>query len=92
MSDYGNDLIFEIEDSGKGIPVEQQTRLFEKGVSTKMEDGHGYGLFLVATILRELHGQISLYNPQGGGGRVIVYLPKVVDTEANGVSITRFES
>lgn len=76
MSDYGNDLIFEIEDSGEGIPLEQQKRIFEKGVSTKIEDGHGYGLFLVDAILRELNGQISVHNIEGGGGRVIVYLPK----------------
>jgi two-component system CitB family sensor kinase len=92
MSDYGHDLIFEIEDSGEGIPVEQQKRIFEKGVSTKMEDGHGYGLFLVATILRELHGQINVHNLQNGGGRVIVYLPKTVDLQEKVVSVARLDS
>lgn len=81
MSDYGTDLIFEIEDSGEGIPLEQQQRIFEKGVSTKIEDGHGYGLFLVDAILRELNGQISVHNIDGGGGRVIVYLPKSTEFE-----------
>jgi two-component system CitB family sensor kinase len=92
MSDYGHDLIFEIEDSGEGIPVEQQKRIFEKGVSTKMEDGHGYGLFLVATILRELHGQINVHNLQNGGGRVIIYLPKTVDLQEKAVSVARLDS
>ncbi|MCH7881292.1 MAG: sensor histidine kinase [Proteobacteria bacterium] len=89
MSDYGNDLIFEIDDSGKGIPLENQQRIFEKGVSTKMEAGHGYGLFLVSTILKELHGQISLHNHESGGGRVIVYLPKTANLEHKAVSIER---
>jgi two-component system CitB family sensor kinase len=92
MSDYGNDLIFEIDDSGEGIPVGEQQRIFEKGVSTKMEDGHGYGLFLVSTILKELHGQISLHNHEGGGGRVIVYLPKTADLKQKAVSIQRVYS
>jgi len=37
MSDYGNDLIFEIDDSGEGIPVGEKQRIFEKGVSTKTD-------------------------------------------------------
>ncbi len=92
MSDYGNDLIFEIEDHGEGIPLAEQQRIFEKGVSTKMEDGHGYGLFLVATILQELHGQITLSNLETGGGRVIVYLPKIPGLEENADSIERLEA
>ena len=92
MSDYGNDLIFEIEDHGEGIPLAEQQRIFEKGVSSKMEDGHGYGLFLVATILQELHGQITLSNLETGGGRVIVYLPKIPGLEENADSIERLEA
>jgi len=89
MSDYGNDLIFEIDDSGEGIPIEDQQRIFEKGVSTKKGDGHGYGLFLVSTILKGLHGQISMHNHEGGGGRVIVYLPKTADLKHKAVSIEK---
>lgn len=89
MSDYGNDLIFEIDDSGEGIPVAEQQRIFEKGVSSKMEAGHGYGLFLVATILKELHGQISMQNHESGGGRVIIYLPKSANLEEKAISIGR---
>jgi len=92
MSDYGNDLIFEIDDSGEGIPVEEKQRIFEKGVSSKTDSGHGYGLYLVSTILKELHGQISLHNHESGGGRVIVYLPKVADFEAGTISIERIFS
>jgi hypothetical protein len=39
--------------------------------------------------LKELHGQISLHNHESGGGRVIVYLPKVADLEAGAISIER---
>ncbi|MCH8106039.1 MAG: sensor histidine kinase [Proteobacteria bacterium] len=92
MSDYGNDLIFEIDDSGEGIPLEDQQRIFEKGVSTKKEVGHGYGLFLVSTILKELHGQISVQNHESGGGRIIVYLPKKADLKQKSASIERIIS
>ncbi|MCP4188030.1 MAG: sensor histidine kinase [Gammaproteobacteria bacterium] len=77
MSDYGNDLIFEIDDHGEGIPDSEKQRVFEKGVSSKAETGHGYGLYLVAEIINNLGGQISINLIQTGGTRVIVYLPKV---------------
>jgi len=76
ISDYGNDLIFEIEDNGSGIPEADQNRIFDKGISSKQEAGHGYGLFLVKSILQELNGQINLEQSEGGGTRFIVYLPK----------------
>ncbi len=76
FSDYGNDLIFEIEDQGVGIAEDDQQRIFEKGFSSKTEAGHGYGLFLVKSILQDLHGQINLEHAENGGTRMIVYLPK----------------
>ncbi len=77
MSDYGNDLIFEIDDHGEGIPDSEKQRIFEKGVSSKAETGHGYGLYLVAEIINNLGGQISINLIRSGGTRVIVYLPKI---------------
>ncbi len=76
FSDYGNDLIFEIEDKGAGIALQDQQRIFEKGVSSKVEAGHGYGLYLVKSILDEFNGLINLENSESGGTRIIVYLPK----------------
>ncbi|TNF87516.1 MAG: sensor histidine kinase [Gammaproteobacteria bacterium] len=76
MSDYGNDLIFEIDDNGEGIPDREKQRIFEKGVTSKTEAGHGYGLYLVAEIIAELEGQISFSPIETGGTRVTVYLPK----------------
>ncbi len=76
MSDYGNDLIFEIDDQGEGILEINRHRIFEKGVTTKLDKGHGYGLYLVAEIIKGLGGQISVDPVETGGTRVIVYLPK----------------
>ncbi len=76
MSDYGNDLIFEIDDRGEGIADCDRQRIFEKGVTSKLDKGHGYGLYLVAEIIKGLRGQISVDAIETGGTRVIVYLPK----------------
>lgn len=80
ISDYGHDLIFEVEDNGAGIAEEDQSRIFDKGISSKKEEGHGYGLYLVKSILQELGGQINLESTESGGTRVIVYLPKKIET------------
>ncbi|SEQ02032.1 PAS domain S-box-containing protein [Amphritea atlantica] len=76
MTDLGNDLIFEIEDQGAGIPPEQQDRIFEKGFSSKNRDGHGYGLHLVKNLLDKLHGTITIESGPSEGSRFTVYIPK----------------
>jgi two-component system CitB family sensor kinase len=76
VSDYGNDLIFEIEDHGHGIAEADRQRIFDKGISSKTEEGHGYGLFLVRSILSELNGHIDLEASDSGGTRFIIYIPK----------------
>lgn len=76
MTDLGNDLIFEIEDQGPGIPLEQQEKIFEKGFSSKSYDGHGYGLHLVKNLLDKLNGTITIDSGSTGGSRFTVYIPK----------------
>ncbi|MDD1780837.1 sensor histidine kinase [Enterovibrio sp. ZSDZ35] len=76
MTDLGNDLIFEIEDEGLGIPEDQQENIFNKGVSSKQGEGHGYGLHLVRTLLLKLDGTITLEPAGECGSRFTVYIPK----------------
>ncbi len=78
MTDLGDDLIFEIEDQGPGIPETEQQRIFEKGVSSKSEQGHGLGLHLVGTLLELLGGTVEVDPGDPGGSRFTVYLPKQV--------------
>ncbi len=76
MSDYGNDLIFEIEDSGPGVAEEMKTAIFHKGVSTKQGEKRGYGLHLVTSALKVLGGGISLQHSDMGGALFIIEIPK----------------
>ena len=76
LSDYGNDLLFEVNDHGPGIPSTDQTSIFEKGFSSKPGSHHGYGLYLVKSIVDHLGGQIMLEPGEPRGTRFIVYLPK----------------
>lgn len=81
ISDFGTDLIFEVEDEGEGIDEEYETAIFKKGFSTKPDEGHGWGLYLASQIAHQLQGDILLEHPKSGGARLIVYLPKEVNRQ-----------
>lgn len=76
MSDFGNDLIFEIEDQGPSIDETEQLRIFEKGVSSKAKEGRGIGLHLVKNLLDNLGGTVTVEPASQIGSRFIVYIPK----------------
>lgn len=75
MTDAGNDLVFEIEDSGTGIPAERSEQIFKRGFTTKQND-RGQGLYLVEKALKDLGGQITLGNSDLGGALFSVFIPK----------------
>jgi len=76
MTDLGQDLIFEVEDQGAGIPEADQQKIFEKGTSTKAGEAHGYGLYLVRQFLNRWGGSVTVENLQTSGSRFTLYLPK----------------
>lgn len=77
MSDFGNDLIFEIEDSGQGVPEETAELIFNKGFSGKDGENRGYGLHLVARTLETLGGGVTVSRSEElGGALFIVEIPK----------------
>ncbi len=76
MSDFGHDLIFEIEDSGPGIDDELLDRIFEKGVSTKSGNQRGYGLYLAKKAIDTLGGTIGVGQGDWGGTRFEIIIAK----------------
>jgi len=75
VTDMGNDIVFDIEDSGGGIDPSLESKIFEKGFSTKGELHSGYGLYFVKNTLEQLGGFISL--DQGERGAIVsVHIPK----------------
>ncbi len=62
----GNKIQLSLTDNGKGIPVEQQTRIFSSSYTTKTT-GLGMGLSLVKRIVERHNSNISVTsNPQQG--------------------------
>ena len=78
MTDIGNDLVFEIEDSGSGIAADLSEIIFSRGFTTK-GDERGQGLYLVNLALTDLNGQITLSDSELGGAMFSVFIPKAKD-------------
>lgn len=76
FTDLGNDIVFEIEDSGPGVAVDEQDHIFEKGVSSKGQGRRGVGLYLVRQRLEELGGQIMVSRSGLHGALFTVIIPK----------------
>jgi len=75
MTDFGSDIVIEVEDDGVGIPQALMDDLFLSGISSK-GDGRGIGLSLIADIINALNGSITVEPGQPQGTRFTLYLPR----------------
>jgi two-component system CitB family sensor kinase len=76
ISDNGEEILIEVEDSGYGIDDEIQLDLFKRRISTKDSEERGYGLMKVAENVNDLSGSITLEQGDLGGALFIVSIPK----------------
>jgi sensor histidine kinase regulating citrate/malate metabolism len=76
MTDLGNDIIIEVEDSGPGIEEGSEDKIFERGMSTKNRPHGGVGLYLVKQALENLGGHITIGESELGGVLFTVIIPK----------------
>ncbi|WP_396134907.1 ATP-binding protein [Brevibacillus nitrificans] len=76
FTDLGQDIIFDIEDNGPGVPADMESRIFESGVTTKPGENRGLGLALVKKSLVHLGGHIVIGKSDLGGARFSIIVPK----------------
>jgi signal transduction histidine kinase len=66
----------EVADTGPGVPAELRARIFEPFYSTRAESGGtGLGLAVVADVVRDLGGRVSVGDAPEGGALFTVTLP-----------------
>ncbi len=68
--------VYQIEDTGVGIPAEHLNRIFDPFFTTKDPgEGTGLGLALCYTIVRDLHGTLEVESTVDVGTRFTIKIP-----------------
>lgn len=74
--DYNDFVVIEFEDNGKGIPLQEQKKVFDSFYSFGKSHGTGLGLSISKEIIVYRHkGGISLESTEGKGTKIIIKLP-----------------
>ncbi len=76
----GEQVIIQVCDFGCGIPLQQQTRIFERfyrvdEARTSSTDGYGLGLSIVKTFVEGMGGTVSVHSQLGEGSTFTITLP-----------------
>ena len=64
MSEDAESYRFVVSNNGPAIPADMQSEIFRMGVSSKKEEGHGMGLYIVRGIVKEAGGDIALWSDE----------------------------
>jgi signal transduction histidine kinase len=66
-----------VADQGKGVAVEDQTRIFDKfeRVDPSEAGGNGLGLYIARRLARAMQGDLTIESAPGEGARFILELP-----------------
>lgn len=75
-SQNGTDgVVFQVSDSGKGIPEDVMDKIFDPFFTTKEREGTGLGLSITKTIVNRYGGTISVESGVGTGSVFSVWIP-----------------
>ncbi len=73
---YGRDLVFEVADTGEGIPEKKRRKIFEPFYTEKnSKDNWGMGLPYAHQIIKAHFGRITLDSKVGVGTNVYITIP-----------------
>ncbi len=77
LREENNFLVLEVKDTGIGIPIDKQARIFERFYQVERDHaGSGIGLSLVQRLVELHHGHIEFESREHEGSRFSVYLPQ----------------
>ena len=76
-------VLIQVSDRGLGIPLQQQTRIFERfyrvdEARTRSTGGSGLGLAIVKTLVERMGGSVTVRSKLGEGSIFTVTLPSKV--------------
>lgn len=64
-----------VEDNGCGMTIEVQSRVLERGFTTKGSDNRGIGLYLVGSIVDKGDGVLRIQSELGSGTAIELTFP-----------------
>ena len=77
LKEENNWLVLQVSDTGIGIPINKQGKIFERFYQIESQHiGSGIGLSLVQRLVELHHGHIELESEEGKGSTFFVYLPQ----------------
>ena len=81
LKEENDRLLLQVKDTGHGIPLSKQSKIFERFYKVDNEHiGTGIGLSLVHRLVELHHGEIQLDSAEGSGSTFTIYLPDHEDT------------
>lgn len=75
INDELEEYLISIYNNGPCIPEAQLQEIFREGYTTKLEEGHGMGLFIVRSILEKIGGRVTVTS-KSGKTCFNIYIPK----------------
>ena len=76
LREEGFYLLLQVKDTGEGIPMDKQTKIFERFYQADNKFiGSGVGLSLVQRLVELHHGHVELKSTEGLGSIFSIYLP-----------------
>ena len=76
LSSNEDEALLIVSDTGKGIPLEVQSKLMQRGYSYGKPSGNGLGLYHAATKVKEWGGSIAIDSKPGSGTNICIRLRK----------------
>jgi len=80
ISDFDSQAVLAVEDTGIGIPLEEQPQVWERlyrGDRSRSQRGLGLGLSLVRAVMHAHRGRVELRSAPGSGSTFSLFFPKV---------------
>jgi len=83
LKDSAENLVFEIIDSGPGVPEEYKEKIFDKfeRVTSERYEGTGLGLPIVKDVIELHQGKAFVHSVLGVGSTFGFILPKIIDDQ-----------
>ncbi|MEO9966723.1 MAG: ATP-binding protein [Reichenbachiella sp.] len=88
-------MVFEVEDTGPGIPSKDQSHVFKRYYQAQnakelLRGGVGIGLSLAQELTEVLGGKLKLQSELGKGSTFVVKLPKIIfEPEARSIELVK---